>query len=90
MAQDLISISLEAFELQLYKINSPQLVRLVGEVQQVLAGESKFMPQDKQLELLRKVTKIQKELTRRKYITKANKDEFERYRQRENFKKRFW
>lgn len=90
MTQDLKSISVEAFQLQLYKIGSKELVKMVGDVQQMLAEYGKHMSHQEQLDMLRKVTKIQSELTRRKYITKQNKDEFERLRQKTNFKKRFW
>ena len=71
MSQDLTNISQEAFQLQIYKIHSKELVRLYKTVGDIINDKAKNyeMHELNIYDLERKRTKIQAELKRRKFLT---------------------
>ena len=89
MAQDLKSISLEAFQLQLYKIPSPTLVQIGEDIRQFKIDYGETMTLDEIDDIQRKETKVEAELIRRNYIKKHD-DAYRKYYLRTNFKKKVW
>lgn len=88
MSQDLNKISPEAFELQLYKIPTGNLIQLYKELLQFKWDFCKDFSHDKICDIERKDSMIQKELMRRKILTKANRDDFMIMTRKLNYKKR--
>lgn len=72
MAQDLIAISIESFIMQIAVMDSKALVVLSKQIREHLHRNGDKMPMDIICNLERKDTKIQKELIRRKYLTKKD------------------
>lgn len=88
MSQDLNQISPEAFELQLYKIPTRALLSLYRELLQFKWEHGRNFSHDKICDIERKDSLIQKELMKRGFLTKENRDEFVKMTRKLNFKKR--
>ena len=72
MAQDLSNISIEAFTMQIAIMSSKSLVSLSKSIRDHLHKSCDKMHIDAICDMERKDTKIQKELLRRKYLTKKD------------------
>ena len=90
MAQDLRKISIELFQLQLYKIPSSQLNGLMVQIQKLRAEYGHVMSDDEVKDILRKETKIQAELTRRGLINKKTNHDYYEWYKKNNYKRRLW
>jgi hypothetical protein len=88
MSQDLIKISPEQFELQIYKISSRNLISLLRELIEYKWDYGKHFSQSEIEDIERKDSIIQKELMRRGLVTKENLDSFMQYMKLFNYKKR--
>lgn len=90
MAQDLLNISPESFEIQANVMKSKDLVTLLRQIYDFKYEKGKMMPYDKILDLERKETKIMKILMSRKYLNKQNSQEYQQFLNKINFKKRLY
>ena len=79
MAQDLLKISLEAFEIELHSISTGTLKNLLVELFTFIKKHADILPQPKIIELERKQTKIWKELQRRKVLNNNTNVDFTKW-----------
>lgn len=90
MAQDLIKISQEAFQIQLYKIPSKQLVELIHKIYEFKWEKGKYFDDETIMDIERKETKINAELMRRGYLKAKHYDDYFAWLKKINKKKRVW
>lgn len=90
MSQDLLKISVEAFEVQLFKIPSDQLVGLLKNIYELKWEKGKNWPDDIIADIERKETKINRELMRRKHLTKKEYADYFKFISDNNRKKKIW
>lgn len=90
MAQDLLNITQEAFQLQLYKISSGQLIDLIRQIYEFKWENGKDFPEPVIMDLERKETKINAELMRRNVLTGRDYDDYFTWIRKINKKKRVW
>ena len=83
-----MSISQEAFKLQLYKISSEELVNLIEQIYQFKWEYGKHFSDDKIMDIERKETKINAELMRRGYLKSKDYDDYLAWLRKINHKKR--
>lgn len=88
MAQDLLNISPESFEIQANVMKSNDLVALLRQIYDFKYEKGKMMPYEKILDLERKETKIMKILMSRKYLNKQNSAEYQAFINKMNFRKK--
>jgi hypothetical protein len=86
MAQKLIDVSIESFRLQVYKIPSKNLVKLIEQIYEIKRSTNGYLYAN---DLERKETIIEGELMRRKYyMPKAKPEEMKEYNEMKL--KKFW
>ena len=90
MAQDLFSISLESFDLQIYKIPSKTLVGLIKEIYELKHTAGKYWSIEKIKDIERKETRIMKELQRRGYLNSSVSGQYQEWLNKINHKKKVW
>ncbi len=90
MAQNLLEISQAAFELQLHKIPTKQLVKLLEGIYNYKWDSGKNWDLETVKNLERKETKINAELMRRGYLNKKEYKDYFAWLKKINYKKRTW
>jgi hypothetical protein len=90
MAQDLKSISQEAFKMQLFKLSNKQLVNLLESIYKLKTEYGHIMNNDEIIDLERKETKLNAELMRRGFLKKSDYDDYFKWLKTINKKKKVW
>lgn len=88
MAQNLLEISQEAFRLQLYRIPSKNLVKLLEEIYKFKWENGKDFNDETIMDIERKETKINAELMRRGYLKSKDYHDYFAWLAKINKKKR--
>jgi len=90
LAQDLLKITPEALELQLYKIPAKNLVKMIEDIYEYKWTHGKFFTVDRMKDIEKKETKILAELQRRNYFTKKENQQYFDWIKKLNYKKRLY
>ena len=90
MAQDLLTISVQAFELQLFKMSNGKLKEIIKMIYNAKWEKGKDFSDAQIMELERKETKILAEMQRRGYFKKADNQDYFDWIKTINKKRRQW
>ena len=90
MAQDLRTISQEAFKIQLFKLSNKQLLELLESIYGLKTSYGHVMRDDEVQDIERKETKINAELMRRGFLKKSDYEDYFGWLKKINRKKKVW
>ena len=90
MAQDLRTISQEAFKMQLFKFSNKQLLELLENIYQLKTTYGNVMNTDEVQDIERKETKINAEMMRRGFLKKSDYEDYFNWLKTVNKKKKVW
>jgi len=90
MAQDLKTISIESFKIQIFSMKFAALKQLLLNIQDFKAEYQKVMNHDEQLDILRKETIVINEIQSKQYVKDGEQQLLNKWYKDNNFKKRFW
>ena len=76
MAQDLLTISQEAFSIQIHKIPTPQLKNLIEQIYELKRDKGYMFSESQVCDIERKETKINSELMNRGYLKSVDYEEY--------------
>ena len=90
MSKSLLTVSLEDFQVQVYKITTKNLVSLLEGIVQVKWEYGKTFTDEQICDIERKHSKIEHELIRREYLGKADRQQYNEWFAKINKGKRQW